>query len=307
MQLTNGNLRVYYRLISPVHLTASNRQFFVKKLGVYGFDDIATEWVRSYLSDRQQFVQFANQTSPTLTIIVGAPQGSCLSPLFFIILIADISEWASIALIEGFADDISATIIDDSPQKVIAKLEKASTNILKFMASNSLVANDSKTSFILFGSRTTGTPPTHIKVGHAMIKEQSTIKLLGSTIMNDLKWTEHTEQVLNQMNHRLFLFKHIRDLLPEHTIPTVADPLVTSHIRYAMQLFVTPRLSIYEPQTSISKKFQIVQNNVTRAWIKAKRIDKKNMKIARSDLRTYFIRQPDRNFLRARRNEKDPR
>jgi len=206
-------------------------------------------------------------------------------------LIADISEWASIALIEGFADDISATIIDDSPQKVIAKLEKASTNILKFMASNTLVANDSKTSFILFGSGTTGTPHTHIKVGNAMIKEQSTIKLLGLTITNDLKWTEHTEQVLNQMNHRLFLFKHIRDLLPEHTIPTVADALVTSHIRYAMQLFVTPRLSIYEPQTSISKKFQIVQNNVTRAWIKAKRIDKKNMKIARSDLRILSINQ----------------
>ena len=262
-----------------------------KKLRIYGFNESAINWIRSYLSNRQQFVQFSGQKSSILTIVIGAPQGSCLSPIFFIILLADISDWTINALIEGFADDISATVIEDSTNKVISNLEKDATNILKFMASNKLIANDSKTMFILFGKKPHDNTKYSLSVGNSIIMEQPTIKLLGLNISNDLKWNNHLDQTLNTLNHRMFLFRHVRKFLPDHVIHIVSDALITSHIRYVLPLFTHPRISEHSSQSSISNKLQVVQNQMTRTWLKVKLSDKVNMAKARTNLGFMSVNQ----------------
>jgi len=243
------------------------------------------------MNQRKQFVEIPGQRSSTLTILVGAPQGSCLSPLFFIILIADINEWTTCAIIAGFADDISATVVEKDLSKVLPSLEKDATNILKFMASNELIANDSKTAFILFGKRQEDKTPIKLNIGNAEIMEQTSLKLLGLTFSNDLKWNEHTEHTLNTLNHRLYLFKHARSKLPDSIIPSVANALITSHIRYALPILVTPRLSDQDPRSSISNSLQVAQNHMTRSWIQVKKIDKVNMKSARSSLGILSVNQ----------------
>ena len=41
-------------------------------------------WIKSYLTNRSQFVMYNNSKSETKFITYGVPQGSILSPLFFI-------------------------------------------------------------------------------------------------------------------------------------------------------------------------------------------------------------------------------
>ena len=48
---------------------------------------LALDWVRRYLSNRLQFVQFNGQCSSPQTICCGVPQGSILGPLFFLLYI----------------------------------------------------------------------------------------------------------------------------------------------------------------------------------------------------------------------------
>ena len=103
------------------------------KLHLYGFDATSINWVRSYLTNRSQFVQFESNTSSIETIVIGAPQGSVLSPIFFIILLADISEWTEFAILEGFADDMSITVTDDTIPNTIIQLEQDAMHILQFM------------------------------------------------------------------------------------------------------------------------------------------------------------------------------
>ena len=50
------------------------------KLEHYGIRDVALRWIKSYLSYRQQFVQFNVACSTTQTIKCGIPQGSILGP-----------------------------------------------------------------------------------------------------------------------------------------------------------------------------------------------------------------------------------
>ena len=60
------------------------------KLNFYVFSGSALMWFRSYLSNRQQFVDFDGTGSDVCTLSTGAPQGSILGPLLFIIYMNDI-------------------------------------------------------------------------------------------------------------------------------------------------------------------------------------------------------------------------
>ena len=57
-----------------------DHEILFAKLEHYGIRDVALRWIKSYLSCRQQFVQFNVACSTTQTIKCGIPQGSILGP-----------------------------------------------------------------------------------------------------------------------------------------------------------------------------------------------------------------------------------
>ncbi len=59
------------------------------------------------------------------------------------------------SLILTYADDTSTSCYGKSQEEVMVKLEEDSKNILQFMASNGLVANESKTVFMMINSKKT--------------------------------------------------------------------------------------------------------------------------------------------------------
>ena len=60
------------------------------KLTYYGVKNSANDLLRSYLSNRKQYVQIDDISSSIVSINIGVPQGSILGPLLFNICINDI-------------------------------------------------------------------------------------------------------------------------------------------------------------------------------------------------------------------------
>ena len=59
-----------------------NHVVLFDKLEHYGIRVLALEWVKSYLSERKQFVEFNSVRSSPQGISCGVPQGYTLGPLF---------------------------------------------------------------------------------------------------------------------------------------------------------------------------------------------------------------------------------
>ena len=75
-------------------------------------------------------------------------------------------------------------------KKVIGNLEEDVSHILQIMASNGLLANPSKTKFMLLNNKDTETT-RKIQVKLAEISEVKSAKLLGITMDSDQKWMSY--------------------------------------------------------------------------------------------------------------------
>ena len=64
-----------------------NREILCDKLAYYGFRGISQLLIKSYLSNRQQYVSINGFESSNLDINCGVPQGSTLGPLLFLLYI----------------------------------------------------------------------------------------------------------------------------------------------------------------------------------------------------------------------------
>ena len=126
-----------------------DHQILFTKLEHYGIRDVALQWIKSYFSCRQQFVQINQTCSSMQTIKCGVPQGSILGPLFFILYINDLPKASKLTELLLFAEDTSIFFSQSNPNYLENVLNNKLLNIDVWLRCNKLLVNIKQRQFML--------------------------------------------------------------------------------------------------------------------------------------------------------------
>ena len=225
------------------------------------------QWIRSFLSNRSQKVKIGECISRKEKLVCGVPQGGILSPIIFVLYVSDLEDWLNHSSAFTYADDTSTSISDTDVLKVIRKMEEDANQVLKYMASNGLIANTKKTAMLFLNNRDKDQTPIQIHIGSEMVTQEQSAKLLGVTFNAKQKWNDHihgTGGLLSSLNQRLFLIKRLKNFLNQKALCKVAESIFMSKVRYGLQLMGKVRLSEEDPKNIDLWAIQKAQNKLVR-------------------------------------------
>ena len=123
------------------------------KLEHYGIRGLANEWLRSYLSNRKQYVSVNGHESSLVSFLYGVPQGSVLDPLLLLIYINGLNQAVKFCKIHHFADDTNLLHFS----KFVAKLNKLGNldikNLTVWLNANKIPLNVEKSELVISNTR----------------------------------------------------------------------------------------------------------------------------------------------------------
>ena len=143
--------------------------------------------LKSYLSNRTQYVHYNGYDSDKKTITHGVPQGSILGPLLFILYINDFSRSSDLLFSILFADNTSVVFIEGTNyDKVIDIVNKELELINIWLRANKLTVNIKKTYYMMFHRTRIKYNHRDITINGKNVAYTKNTKFLGVIIDNKL-------------------------------------------------------------------------------------------------------------------------
>ena len=180
--------------------------------------------------------------------------------------VSDLEEWLIHSTASTYADDTKTGVCGVDLEEIKRKLEEDGNNVLRYMASNGLVANPKKTALVFINTKKQ-TVPIKIVIGGVEITQEQSAKLLGITFDDDLKWNSQIQGkggMLSSLNQRLFMIRRLNNSLKYDGLKKVADGLFTSKLRYGLQLMGQVRWMDEDFQSTLMDSLQKAQNKLLR-------------------------------------------
>ena len=151
-----------------------------------------------------------------------------------------------------------------------------------FMASNGLVANPTKTVFMILGGKRELTDEEKtIKVGDSLVTASTHTKLLGVTMDDKQNWNEQFTGkggLIASLNTRLFIIRRIANQIPHSQRKKLINSLWMSKLRYGLQICSRVRCTDLEPKTNNMRIAQITQNKMLRFLVGAEKKEHNRIK-----------------------------
>ena len=82
-----------------------DHEILMKKVESLGINGKILQWIKSFLTNRQQQVRVEGVLSQKEWVKSGVPQGSVLGPLLFLIMMLDITKDVKHSMLGSYADD----------------------------------------------------------------------------------------------------------------------------------------------------------------------------------------------------------
>lgn len=198
------------------------------KLAYYGVEPSAIETLRSYLSDRIQYVYKNGILSKGRHVKYGVPQGSIMGPILFIIYINDLPLSVTDNKLDSdgylFADDFGLRVSGKNIEAVSNAVIENTIVVNDWCAANNLSLNNDKTCDITFSF-------------DKRIASRKSVKFLGLHLDTNLDWKSHIDQVASKLSKGLFVLRRLSGIVENSILISVYYAHINSHLSYGIQLW----------------------------------------------------------------------
>ena len=243
-------------------------QRLLHKLEYYGVGHNTLNWIRSFLTGRNQKVALEGVYSSTGPVTSGVPQGTVLGPLLFLIYINDMPDVVKHSKLKLFADD-SLLYRKQTKQQDQLLLQQDLDALQRWEKTWQMEFNPSKCNTIHILPSKTKTPiqSTYHLHGQTLDTTKES-KYLGVTITDNLTWTNHIKNVAAKGSRTVgFLRRNFKDCTTKVKAATYTT-MVRPTLEYAS--------TVWDPHEEQDKK--LLENVQRRA--------------ARYAFNNYFERTP---------------
>ena len=165
-------------------------------------------WIKDFLDNRNQSVLLNGSNSDSIPVSSGVPQGSVLGPMLFLAYINDLPDQVR-SRVRLFADDTAMYLALDRQDKSEI-LQKDLESLEKWEKLLDMSFNPSKCQ-VIHVTRRKAPFQTKYNLHGCVLESVPSAKYIGVTISEDLKWTDHINDISKKANQTLgFLKRNIR-------------------------------------------------------------------------------------------------
>ena len=240
------------------------------RLRQLGLGGTALDWFESYLSKRSQAVHLREATSQTVQLDSSVPQGSVLGPQLFSVYMLPLRHIITKCNLgyHVYADDlqlyISCLPTQENVDSCISQMERCISDIQRWMGESHLKLNESKTEFVLLGSRQqlSKVVVPHIKIGSSLVVPAEKVKNLGAILDPKLSLVHHISNCVKLANYGLRNLRAIRHFLTLQATQQLVHAFVTSRLDFCNAL-------LYGLPKHLLHRLQKTQNSAARLVVQA--------------------------------------
>ena len=230
--------------------------YWCEKLMLYEFRGNSYLLIKSFLTNRKQFVSINGFNSSHVEITCGVPQGSTLGPLLFLLYINDLNISFNNAIASHFAGDTCIMYGSSTPKTLETVLNCNIKKISDWLKANRLSLNVKKSKLIFFQKKQSNFDrySISIKLDGCKLVPSDNVQYLGVYIDNFVSWDFHITLLSNKLSRANGIISKLRHFTTKETLLFVYYAIFYSHMTYGCLVWSLTTTKNIDSITILQKK-----------------------------------------------------
>ena len=282
----NDNFAIMASLDLSAAFDLINVDLLIKRLRLIGLPRDLINLVKTWLKEREFYVQVNGHSSRMFGSDTGTIQGSVLGPVLYAIYVSPLFDLTQIT---NFADDNFVVLWNRILSSLISNLEKELEMIVKWLKDSGLVVNRDKTEICLFHRN--DQQNVTVIVSGAPVKSKKSMNVLGVTFDSKLNWKEQVANAIKKSNKSLYAIRMIKKYFSPTELKILLNTYYFSVLYYNSEIWLTPFLQSGPKQQLLSASANAIRScmNCPSPYISFEMIHKQFKKSTPDQMAFYKI------------------